>query len=253
MEFSSTDYLNEHQRFDYQILPKVEYTGTTLVGMECVGGIVVATDSRTSSGTYISNRATDKITMLNERIVILRAGSQADTQALADIVMYYAEAHAIMDEEDEITVRNVANYARKMHYNYRGQLNSTFLVAGYDSINKGQLYVIPGGGYTTRHPYYTSGSGSSYIREYLQNQWKEDMEGEAVRKILKKAVFEAQRRDGASGGLIHTAIINAKGISRKSYRPDKEDFPTISTEKFYPNLPEHILQPSLVTIERMET
>uniref|UniRef100_A0A183C4K8 Proteasome subunit beta n=1 Tax=Globodera pallida TaxID=36090 RepID=A0A183C4K8_GLOPA len=227
-------------------------TGTTLVAMECKGGIAVATDSRTSMGSFIAGRVSDKITVLNDHIVLLRAGSQSDSQAMADVIMYYAESNATMDEDAEIFVRNVANYARKMHYNYRGQIDSTVIVAGYDSIKKGQVYAITSGGYTTRQPYHVSGSGGSFIHEFIQSRWSEGIEGEAAREILKTAIFEAQRRDTCSGGLIHTALIDKNGTSRKTYRPDKEGFPTVLPVKAYPNLPEHILQPRIVEADQLE-
>lgn len=61
--------------------------------MECKDGVAVATDSRTSTGSFIASRTTDKITQLNDHIVLLRAGSAADSQAIADIVKYRAEAN----------------------------------------------------------------------------------------------------------------------------------------------------------------
>ncbi len=32
------------------------------------GGVVLGADSRTSTGTYVANRATDKLTKLTERV-----------------------------------------------------------------------------------------------------------------------------------------------------------------------------------------
>ena len=45
------------------------------------GGVVVGADSRTTTGSYIANRVTDKLTYLHERIYCCRSGSAADTQA----------------------------------------------------------------------------------------------------------------------------------------------------------------------------
>ncbi len=41
------------------------------------------------AGTYISNRASDKLTPLTELVWLLRSGSAADTQLVAD----YGEGH----------------------------------------------------------------------------------------------------------------------------------------------------------------
>lgn len=60
------------------------HTGTTIVAVSYDGGVVIGADSRVSTGTYVSNRASDKITPLTDGIYLLRSGSAADTQAVAD-------------------------------------------------------------------------------------------------------------------------------------------------------------------------
>jgi 20S proteasome subunit beta 1 len=60
------------------------HTGTTIVAVQFNGGVVIGADSRVSTGNYISNRASDKITPLAETIYLLRSGSAADTQAVSD-------------------------------------------------------------------------------------------------------------------------------------------------------------------------
>ena len=60
------------------------HTGTTIVACAYDGGVVLGADSRVSTGTYISNRASDKITPLCDSVYLLRSGSAADTQAVSD-------------------------------------------------------------------------------------------------------------------------------------------------------------------------
>jgi len=60
------------------------HTGTTIVAIQYDGGVVLGADSRVSTGTYISNRASDKITPLADFVYLLRSGSAADTQAVSD-------------------------------------------------------------------------------------------------------------------------------------------------------------------------
>lgn len=50
------------------------------------GGVVVGADSRTTMGSYIANRVTDKLTYLHERIYCCRSGSAADTQVCCGLV-----------------------------------------------------------------------------------------------------------------------------------------------------------------------
>ena len=64
-------------------------TGTTILALPFEGGVVVCADSRTSTGTYVANRVTDKLVQLSPYIYCCRSGSAADTQALTDYVHYY--------------------------------------------------------------------------------------------------------------------------------------------------------------------
>lgn len=52
------------------------------------GGVILGADSRTTTGSYIANRVTDKLTPLHDLIYCCRSGSAADTQAISDIIRY---------------------------------------------------------------------------------------------------------------------------------------------------------------------
>lgn len=60
------------------------HTGTTIVAVTYAEGVVIGADSRVSTGTYVSNRASDKLTPLHDFVWLLRSGSAADTQLVAD-------------------------------------------------------------------------------------------------------------------------------------------------------------------------
>lgn len=64
-------------------------TGTSIMACEYDGGVVIGADSRTTTGAYIANRVTDKLTKITDHIYCCRSGSAADTQAIADIVTYH--------------------------------------------------------------------------------------------------------------------------------------------------------------------
>merc|ERR1719428_2821409 len=67
-------------------------TGTTIMAVEFNGGVVLGADSRTTTGDYIANRASRKITKVYDQIFVCRSGSAADTQALTGMVQNYLGA-----------------------------------------------------------------------------------------------------------------------------------------------------------------
>lgn len=61
---------------------------TTLLGCVFDGGVILCADSRTTMGTYVSNRMSNKIAPITEKIFSCHAGSAADTQFVEDQTAY---------------------------------------------------------------------------------------------------------------------------------------------------------------------
>jgi len=66
-------------------------------------GVILGADSRTTTGAYIANRVTDKLTQVHDTIWCCRSGSAADTQAVADIVQYQLGMYGITEDEPPTT------------------------------------------------------------------------------------------------------------------------------------------------------
>ncbi|CEF70478.1 Proteasome subunit beta type-6 [Strongyloides ratti] len=201
-------------------------TGTTLVAIEYKGGVVVGTDSRTSSGSFIASRCTDKITRINSSIVVCRCGSAADTQTITDVVKYNLEINELIDKK-KISVYDAGNEFRKLLYNYRESLSAATIVAGYDNKLGGQVYSIISGGTMNRQTITSLGSGSTFIHTYLDSNWRTDLTKNDCINLIRSAVFLATSRDGSSGGVIRLAIIDKNGTQRLIYRPDQGEYPYI--------------------------
>jgi len=83
--------------------------------------VCMQADSRTSTGSYIANRVTDKITPLADNVYILRSGSAADTQAIASYVQLYIAQHQA-EANERIKVKVAANMAMQMAYSNKEML-----------------------------------------------------------------------------------------------------------------------------------
>merc|ERR1719161_494001 len=70
-------------------------TGTTIMAVAYNGGVVLGADTRTSTGDYVANRASRKISKVHDKIFVCRCGSAADTQALTGFVQHYLGQHAV--------------------------------------------------------------------------------------------------------------------------------------------------------------
>merc|ERR1719162_1375509 len=70
-------------------------TGTTIMAVQFDGGVVMGADTRTSTGGYVANRASRKISKVFDNVFVCRCGSAADTQALTGFVKHYLSQHAV--------------------------------------------------------------------------------------------------------------------------------------------------------------
>lgn len=184
------------------------------MAVEFNGGVVIGADSRTTTGAYIANRVTDKLTKVTDYIYCCRSGSAADTQAIADIVSYHLNFYEMeMNEHPEVNV--AANVFRDMCYNYRDQLTAGIIVAGWDKRLGGQVYSVPIGGMLVRQAFTIGGSGSSYVYGYTDANFKEGMTQEEAVNFSKNTLALAMSRDGSSGGVIRLGIITKDGIERR--------------------------------------
>jgi len=193
--------------------------GTTIIGVTYKGGVVLGADSRTSTGVYVANRASDKITQLTDNVFVCRSGSAADSQIVSDYVRHFLHQHTIQLGQPS-TVKVAANLCRMLSYNNKNMLQTGLIVGGWDKYEGGKIYGIPLGGTILEQPFAIGGSGSSYLYGFFDQVWKEGMTQEEAEKLVVKAVSLAIARDGASGGVVRTVTINEAGVTRKFHPGD---------------------------------
>lgn len=195
-------------------------TGTTIIATEFDGGVVLGADTRVTTGTYISNRVSDKISSLTDNVYLCRSGSAADTQTVTSYVRYFLQQHTI-ELGGPCDVKTAANVCMQIAYNNKRMLEAGMLVAGWDKWEGGAVYAIPIGGTLLRVPFSIGGSGSSYLYGFCDQAWKENMTRDEAEKFVLKAVSLAIARDGGSGGCVRTITVTEKGAFRQFYPSNK--------------------------------
>ncbi|KAI4565134.1 hypothetical protein MJT46_009477 [Ovis ammon polii x Ovis aries] len=186
-------------------------TGTTIMAVQFDGGVVLGADSRTTTGSYIANRVTDKLTPIHDRVFCCCSGSAADTQAVADVVTYQLGFHSIELNEPPL-VHTVASLFKEMCCRYREDLMAEIIIAGWDPQEGGQVYSVPMEGMMVRQPFAIRGSGSSYIYGYVDATYREGMTKEECLQFTANALALAMEQDGSSGGVIRLAAIAEPGV-----------------------------------------
>lgn len=194
-------------------------SGTTIMGVVFNGGVVMGADSRVSTGQYVSNRASRKVSQITDKIFLCRSGSAADTQALTGMVKHYLSQH-ILELGEDPAVATAANLFRIIAYNNKDNLSAAMIIGGVDKKGA-HLYSIPLGGTLYEVKVYASGSGSTYIQGLIDATFREGMTRSETEAFVAKTISHAMARDGSSGGMIRIMTITADGCSEQCIQGDK--------------------------------
>lgn len=181
-------------------------------------GVILGADSRTTTGAYIANRVTDKLTRVHEKIWCCRSGSAADTQAIADIVQYHLDLYTA--QYGEPSTKTAAAVFKELCYENKDNLTAGIIVAGYDEKNKGEVYSIPLGGSMHKQKYAIAGSGSTFIYGYCDKNFKDDMTKDETINFMKNSLSQAIKWDGSSGGVIRMVVLTKEGAERLIFYPE---------------------------------
>ncbi|KAF8450376.1 nucleophile aminohydrolase [Boletus edulis BED1] len=187
--------------------------GTSIMAVQFDGGVVVGADSRTTTGSYIANRVTDKLTHVHDRIYCCRSGSAADTQAIADAVYYHCQILTQILGAPPSVAATAASF-EKLCYENKDALSAGIIVAGWDNEVGPSVYNIPLGGGLFRQPWAIGGSGSTYVYGYCDATYQDGWGRDETVEFVKNTLALAMSRDGSSGGVIRMCVITEEGVER---------------------------------------
>lgn len=184
-------------------------TGTTILGLVCKDGVVIATERRATMGTLIAHKATKKLYKIDDHLALATAGLVGDLQILARYLsaeanLYRLKRDTLIPVQSAATLMsNILN--QRKFYPYYVQL----ILGGWDSSG-GHVFSLDAAGGAIPDKYTSGGSGSPYVFGVLEDSFRDDMTTNEGVDLAIRAVNAAIGRDSASGNGIDVAIINEK-------------------------------------------
>ncbi|MBN1281312.1 MAG: archaeal proteasome endopeptidase complex subunit beta [Candidatus Thermoplasmatota archaeon] len=184
-------------------------TGTTILGMVCKEGVVIATEHRATMGTLIAHKATKKLYKIDNHLALATAGLVGDLQVLArylsaETKLYSLKRDVKMSVQSAATLMSNILNSRKF-YPYYVQL----ILGGWDSEG-GHVYSLDAAGGSIPDKYTAGGSGSPYVFGLLEDSYRDDMPINDGIDLAIRAITAAMGRDSASGNGVDVAVITEK-------------------------------------------
>ncbi|TGO91530.1 hypothetical protein BPOR_0025g00240 [Botrytis porri] len=139
-------------------LPKATSTGTTIVGCIFDGGVVIAADTRATSGPIVADKNCEKLHYIAPQIWCAGAGTAADTEFTTALISSQLELHSLSTGRKPRVVTCMTMLKQHL-FRHQGHIGAYLVVAGVDPTGVG-LFTVHAHGSTDKLPYVTMGSGS---------------------------------------------------------------------------------------------
>jgi proteasome beta subunit len=186
------------------------FKGTTTVGVLCDGGVVLASESRATMGSFIASSSAKKIYQIDDLVGLTTAGAVGDAQSLVRMVQVEARLYK-MQRGESMTVKAVTSMlanilSSRRYYPFMVQL----VMGGVDRYGP-KIYSLDAlGGQIEEREVVATGSGSPIAYGVLEAMYKPGISIEDGTVLAARAIHNAMKRDSASGDKIELVRITNK-------------------------------------------
>ncbi len=195
-------------------------TGTSIVGIVCKEGIVLAADRQTTVGNITINKNTKKIVKINDYLVFSGTGMASDVEMIKKLVRAELRLKELKSKQRP-TVKEGANLIGMIAYQNIRQMSmlpfvAGTLVAGYNEDGSFELYSIEPAGTVTKIEDYDANisSGMPFILGLLERKYRKNMSVKEGIELAAECIKASTQRDIGSGFGIDVFTVTKDGIKQ---------------------------------------
>ncbi len=205
---------------DEELKKSILKTGTSILGILCKDGVVMAGDRKATAGNIAILKNTKKVVQINDYLVTSGTGSASDIEMIKKLVSAELRLKELKSKRRP-TVKEAANLIGTIAYrNIRQPSMVPFiagtLVAGYNEDGTYELYSIEPAGSVAKVDEYDANfsSGMPFILGLLERQYDENMTVQQGVKLAIECLKSSTQRDIGSGFGIDVFTITKEGINQ---------------------------------------
>jgi len=188
--------------------------GATTVGTVFKDGTILASEKRVTYGYTLMSKSGKKVFKITDRLGIACAGLISDMQAIARILSAEVRLYEL-ENNRIIPVRSAAKLLSSILFGHRVMPYFTeTLVGGVDDTGP-HLFVLDPIGSLIEDKYAALGTGAKIAIGIIEDNYKDDMELNNIKKIIIDAIKTAIGRDAVSGDGIDILIIGKNEIKEE--------------------------------------
>lgn len=221
---------------DAELKNSILKTGTTILGIVCKDGVVMASDRQSTAGTIVMNKNSEKTKKINDYILISGTGMVSDIQRVAKLLPAELRLKELRSKTRP-SIKQSASLLSNISYSGIRQPSmipqqAGFLLGGFNEDGTTELYSIePAGSFVKVEDYDANfGSGMPYVLGLLERQYKKGLSVKEGVELAKEAIKSSTQRDTGSGYGIDVFAITKEGIKKvveqeivSEYKDDKKE------------------------------
>jgi len=205
---------------DSELKNSILKTGTTILGIVCRDGVVMASDRQSTAGTMIVNKNSEKTKLINDYILIAGTGMVSDIQRVAKLLPAELRLKELRSKTRP-TIKQAASLLSGISYSGIRQPSmipqqAGFLLGGFNDDGTCELYSIEPAGSVVKVDDFDAnfGSGMPFVLGLLERQYKKGMSVEQGIELAIEAIKSSTQRDTGSGFGIDVFTITKEGIKK---------------------------------------
>ena len=195
-------------------------TGTTILGVVCKDGVVMASDRQSTAGNMVMNKNSKKTIPINDYILVSGTGLVSDIKRVEKILPAELKLKELRSKSRP-SVKQAANLLSHLLYSGIRQpsmipMQAGFLLGGFNEDGTIELYSIEPAGSVLKVEDYDAnfGSGMPYVLGFLERQYKPEISIKEGVELAVEAIKSSTQRDTGSGHGIDVYTITKSGISK---------------------------------------
>lgn len=205
---------------DTELKNSILKSGTTIVGIVCKNGIVMAADKQSTAGHIVMDKDSDKIVPINDYLIISSTGMVSDIQKSVKLTAAELKLKELKSKSRPSVKQSANLLANIIYHSIRQPAMLQFmvgsLIAGMNEDGSTELYSIdPSGGIKQIKDYDANfGSGMPFVLGFLERQYKKEMSVEDGIKLAVECIKSSTQRDTGSGYGIDVFVVKKDGIKK---------------------------------------
>jgi proteasome beta subunit len=209
---------------DKELKDSILKTGTTILGIVCKDGVVMASDRQATAGNIAMSKREPKTIKVNDYVMMAGAGLALEIQRLPKLIAAELKIKELRSKSRPTVKQAVSLLSNIMTSRQR----AGFLMGGFNEDGTTELYSLDPVGHISKIEDYDAnfGSGMPYVLGLFERQYKPGLSVKEGIELAKEALKSSTQRDIGSGYGIDIFTITKEGIKKvveQTIAPDYQD------------------------------